>query len=242
MISLSEPNEALPPQPQSVKPKDEKVPFFRASGADSCIDLHCNADAIPYFYLHGVNVLIADDSMTNCKILGGILRKTHANILNAENGKVALEIYNALISKNFKITNTCKWNGYPPILIFMDYNMPGLNGVDAISKIRDFEEEKRSQNPNFLPALIVAHTLEQSREIKEAFIQAGCEGFITKGPYVRAEIFNVLKKLFYHYRMHYHNIEDRENNTLEVKSQSGINQKRHTPDPEPMKHVRARSF
>jgi len=71
-------------------------------------------------------------------------------------------------------------------IIFMDENMPNLNGIEATKQIRLIE--------NGLPSTpIIAVTANALVEDRERFIQAGMDDYISK-PYGEADIIRVLKK------------------------------------------------
>ena len=93
-------------------------------------------------------ILIAEDVEINRDILAALLEKTEISIDFAENGAVATSMFRA---------NPGKYG-----LIFMDVNMPEMNGYDATKEIRLFEEEL-SKN-----AAETKATTENNREKKES--------------------------------------------------------------------------
>jgi len=72
-------------------------------------------------------ILIADDVDINRDILAALLEKTEISVDFAENGVAAVSMFKA---------NPGKYG-----LIFMDVNMPEMNGYEATKEIRLFEEE-----------------------------------------------------------------------------------------------------
>ncbi len=100
-------------------------------------------------------VIIAEDQITNFKILEAYLYKTNINILWAKNGQ--------------EVINACLQN--PEIsIVLMDINMPYINGLDATKSIK----EKR---PNLT---IIAQTAFALIGDKEKSLEAGCSDHLAK--------------------------------------------------------------
>ena len=103
-------------------------------------------------------ILIVEDNPINLKLLRDILNYQKFDVLEAIDGKAALEIVE--ISHN-KID-----------LILMDLQLPDINGLEVIKEIKARPE---SQN---IPIIIVsAHAMES--DIKKCK-EAGCIDYITK--------------------------------------------------------------
>jgi len=103
-----------------------------------------------------MKVLIVDDSQIMRKIITGVLGRLHVEkILEAVNGQEAL----AKISENEDIG-----------LILMDWNMPTMNGIEAVRKIR----AGGSKVP------IVMCTTEAEKEKVIEAIKAGCNDYLIK--------------------------------------------------------------
>jgi len=79
-------------------------------------------------------ILIAEDVDINRDILAALLESTEISIDFAENGLAAVSLFKA---------NPGKYH-----LIFMDVNMPEMNGYEATKEIRLFEEELRRNAGN----------------------------------------------------------------------------------------------
>ncbi|MGB1287775.1 MAG: response regulator [Aggregatilineales bacterium] len=59
-----------------------------------------------------------------------------------------------------------------PDLILMDINLPDIDGLEVTRRIK--------ANPDFNGTPIVAFTASTSEADRERFLEAGCDGYITK--------------------------------------------------------------
>ena len=116
-------------------------------------------------------VLLADDNELNRLLIRKIVSDVLplAEIIEVENGRSAFEIYQTFL----------------PDIIFMDVQMPEMNGNEATTAIRKLEKEKH------IP--IIALTAGTQSEEKESSMKAGMDDFITK-PFVSAVIEDVIHK------------------------------------------------
>jgi len=101
-------------------------------------------------------VLVVEDSDDNREILRYVLRASGYGVLEAANGKEAIEI--------------CREKH--PDLILMDLGMPEMDGWEATEKIR-----ADSETSSIMLYAITAHTLPRDRY---RALQAGCDGYISK--------------------------------------------------------------
>ena len=104
-------------------------------------------------------ILIAEDVETNQKIAAEMLELLDFEVDIAENGAVAVEKFKTGLYS----------------LIFMDCQMPVMDGFAATIEIRDIEKESQlTRTP------IIALTAGISREDKELCTKAGMDGYVTK--------------------------------------------------------------
>lgn len=105
------------------------------------------------------NVLVAEDLETNQKIIREILEMHDCNVVIAGDGARALELIKL---KQFDI-------------IFMDCQMPFVDGYQATADIRELEQkEGRPRTP------IIALTAGNTREEKQRGLDAGMDKYLTK--------------------------------------------------------------
>ena len=115
-------------------------------------------------------VLIAEDNIINQKLIKRTLEDLGLNITIASNG---LEAFAKRKDGNFD-------------LIFMDIQMPLLDGTEATAEILEYEQE---HNLPHIP--IVALTANALKGDRERFLEAGLDEYTTK-PLVRSEIISIL--------------------------------------------------
>jgi CheY-like chemotaxis protein len=115
------------------------------------------------------SIMVVEDDPINMLLISEVLRKMGFEVVKANNGKEALEIL----------------PHYEPVLIFMDVNMPEMDGYTTTGFIREMEEPYRS-----LP--IIALTADAMQGDREKCIAAGMDDYISK-PFRIEEILGVLK-------------------------------------------------
>lgn len=109
----------------------------------------------------GTNVLIAEDNDMNWEIINILLDMYGVSSERAETGRECVE---KLVS-----SSDGKYN-----LIFMDIQMPEMNGIEATKKIRLLDDVKKANIP------IVAMTADAFSENIAECINAGMNGHIAK--------------------------------------------------------------
>ncbi|NIG54220.1 response regulator [Chitinophaga sp. Cy-1792] len=107
--------------------------------------------------ISGKTILLADDDMRNVFSISALLEEQGANVLTAADGEEAL----ALLEQH-PLTD----------LVLMDIMMPGMNGYEAMKKIRT--DKRFTQLP------IIALTAKAMAEDRQHSIDAGASDYITK--------------------------------------------------------------
>lgn len=115
-----------------------------------------------------IRVLIAEDNAVNQKVISRMLEKMGIRADVAANGREAVEMVQML----------------PYDLIFMDCQMPEMNGYDATAEIRRTERAVRRRT-------IVAMTAEATVESRARCLASGMDDFMSK-PVVLEELIKVL--------------------------------------------------
>jgi signal transduction histidine kinase/DNA-binding response OmpR family regulator len=125
-------------------------------------------------------ILLAEDIEINREIVLTMLEPTRLKIDCAENGRAAVEIY-------------CDEPGKYD-MIFMDVQMPEMDGYEATKQIRKFENEKMESLPIEVKKVpIIAMTANVFREDIEKCLAAGMDNHIGK-PLALEDIVGMLRK------------------------------------------------
>ena len=141
-------------------------PFFRSTLYEKINELlgneaQCIETENDNSDLKGLNVLIAEDNDINWEIISTLLDMYGISSERAENGRVAVE--------KIKQAEKGKYT-----LVFMDIQMPEMNGLDATKMIRSLENSWASSIP------IVAMTADAFSENITECLNAGMNGHIAK--------------------------------------------------------------
>ena len=105
-----------------------------------------------------VRVLVVEDNVVNQKVAARLLERLGLRADVAANGKEAVHMLDLL----------------PYDLVFMDCQMPEMNGYEATREIR------RIENGTSRRVKIVAMTAEATTTCQEQCLQAGMDGFVSK--------------------------------------------------------------
>jgi CheY-like chemotaxis protein len=121
----------------------------------------------------GFTILLAEDVEINREIVTALLEPTRIVIETAENGASAVEMFQ---------TNQKKYD-----MIFMDVQMPEMDGYEATRRIRDMDLPRAKEIP------IVAMTANVFREDVEKCLAAGMNDHVGK-PLDMTEVIQKLRK------------------------------------------------
>ena len=114
-----------------------------------------------YSDLQGMNILIAEDNDINWEIISALLGMLGITTERAENGRICVEKMKQAAEGSYA-------------LIFMDIQMPEMNGLDATRNIRALDDPWASSIP------IVAMTADAFSENVTECLNAGMNGHIAK--------------------------------------------------------------
>ena len=141
-------------------------PLFRSTLYDKINDLIGKESGSiepedDYSDLQGLNILIAEDNDVNWEIISALLSMFGITAERAENGQVCVDMMRAAAEGSYA-------------LIFMDVQMPVMNGLDATRTIRKLEDPWASSIP------IIAMTADAFSENVTECLNAGMNGHIAK--------------------------------------------------------------
>ena len=121
-----------------------------------------------------MRILLAEDNVINQKVAILNLQKLGHSVTVAADGKQAVETF---IKES-------------PDVIFMDVQMPRMDGVEATGKIREWE--KSNNITNRVP--IVAMTADTLKSDKDLFIAAGMDDYLSK-PFTVSELIQLFDRI-----------------------------------------------
>jgi signal transduction histidine kinase/CheY-like chemotaxis protein len=127
------------------------------SNQDSTVEAPSRVVEAPVEDSHSPRTLVVEDNLLNQKVITKILEKINLKTDIASNGKEALEM---LDSSNYN-------------LIFMDMEMPVMDGLEATRQIR-------KNLPSERQPIIIAMTANAFMEDRERCLEAGMNDFISK--------------------------------------------------------------
>ncbi|HOO27666.1 MAG TPA: ATP-binding protein, partial [Lachnospiraceae bacterium] len=110
------------------------------------------------FYAPGSRILLVDDNMVNLRIMKGLLRHYQIEADTAESGYDALEMINK--------------SAYD--LIFVDYMMPGMDGIGTVHHIRRLKDEEKKKTK------VIAVSANAIRGIRDMFVAQGFDDYLSK--------------------------------------------------------------
>jgi len=103
-------------------------------------------------------ILVVDDDAMSRRVLAQLLTASGYKCRVCKNGSEALEAVQA----------------WPPSLLLLDFDMPGLNGAEVLTRLRSDRQSAVAQIPTIM---LTAHGSEES---EVSCLQAGADDFVTK--------------------------------------------------------------
>ncbi len=110
------------------------------------------------FECPNATILVVDDNYTNLNVASAIISKYNATVLTAFSGKDCLRIL-----KDHDVD-----------MIFLDYMMPEMNGIDTLEHIRQIPGSRYVALP------VIALTANVVSGAREMFLEAGFDDFMAK--------------------------------------------------------------
>jgi two-component system cell cycle response regulator DivK len=104
----------------------------------------------------GERVLVVEDNEKSMKLFRDVLQATGHDTLEARSGEQAVELALA----------------HRPALVLMDVHLPGIDGVEALSRLRG--DERTAAIP------VLALTAQAMEGDRERFLEAGFDGYLSK--------------------------------------------------------------
>ncbi len=160
--------------PENSEAKILRRPFssFRALRIIN-MDKRGSAQEEGHIYCKGIRALIVDDESMNITVAESILKRYGIETKAASSGEESVEI--------------CRNRDFD--LIFMDYMMPRMDGIEAARLIRSIKANGDGRIP-----LMIAFTADAVSTAREKFMNEGFDAFLSK-PVDITELERILKAL-----------------------------------------------
>jgi two-component system, cell cycle response regulator DivK len=104
----------------------------------------------------GERVLVVEDNDKNMKLFRDVLQATGYTTVEASTGEAAVELAAS----------------HSPALVLMDMQLPGIDGVEALARLRG--DERTASIP------VLALTAQAMHGDRERFLAAGFDGYLSK--------------------------------------------------------------
>lgn len=150
-----------------------EIPFTISDKKDIAVDEPITAE--PEGKLGPYNILLAEDSEINAKVIMNFLEEENHTVTHVINGRQA-------------VTQMEK-NDYD--LVIMDMRMPEIDGLDAT---RIWREQEKIRYPDKKPLPIIALTANATEEDKQKCLAAGMNVFLSK-PVFQSELSKTIQQL-----------------------------------------------
>lgn len=157
----------LGPAPLSGQPSPDLQPWMRSNSSPASIPTGL-PERIPRANNSDLAILIVEDNLVNQRVLSKQLQKAGCTVYTADNGLLALDL---LATTSFQTPA-----GRPLSIILMDLEMPEMDGLTAVGRIRDMEREGRITG--HVP--VIAVTANVRDEQTRAAIEGGMDDVVAK--------------------------------------------------------------
>jgi len=130
------------------------------NGVSDSFSYNESNELIVRFTAPDAKVLVVDDINTNLKVAEGLLLPYKMQVNLCSSGLAAIE---AMKSTRFD-------------LLFMDHKMPGMDGIEATTRIREMDDK----DPYFKKVPVIALTANAVSGTKEMFLESGFNDYLSK--------------------------------------------------------------
>ena len=117
----------------------------------------------------GERILVVEDNEKNMKLFRDVLQASGYDTVEATTGEEAIELARSSV----------------PALVLMDVQLPGMDGIEALSHLRD--DDRTASIP------VLALTAQAMRGDRERFLEAGFDGYLSK-PVDVIELVNAVRE------------------------------------------------
>jgi len=137
-----------------------------------------------------LSVMIIDDNETDRYILKRLLKRSKIDhkVFEAENGKVALDFLTDYQGNIKKYPET-----YPPMMVFLDINMPMMNGFEFLEKYNDLRDKNSAIG---LIKFAIFSSSEEDNDLKNTLEYDFVKDYVNKGEFDVNNLKDLIKRNF----------------------------------------------
>ena len=155
------------------------INFMQKTGSVDYLDNE-DIESESVFIYPNAHVLVVDDSPTNIKLISSKLKKHEINPDNASSG---MEAFQMMINNHYD-------------LVFVDYQMPGMNGVELLKRIKagiktEFDNSENNENEMNSNTKVIVMVSQSNPNERNRYINLGFDDYITK-PIEENELSDIL--------------------------------------------------
>ncbi|MCF2857107.1 response regulator [Pseudoalteromonas sp. SMS1] len=135
--------------------------------------------------MNPISILIVDDSEDDRYILTRQLKDTHipiSHIFECSEGASALNFFSDH-AKNV----VCYSTSYPPTFVFLDINMPLMDGFEFLEEFKKIQAEK-----GLAPIVIMFSSSDKKEDVDRATSFSCVKAYLVKGKYDLEQLKNVM--------------------------------------------------
>lgn len=216
-VPLVETNAMLPPTLEVPKDASQPVEDLEEKGGASDASLHVTGRAVidqapvsskteklfgDVRKIRPLKILVVDDSMPIRKMCCMILQKQGHQVATAMNGKEALHLMKTACAEQWSSDETK--TAMPLDLVLMDFQMPVMDGIEAVTLYREYEkgvaENAGAMSPIHKPnrLAVVGMSACSDHEIIDRGLACGMDHFIGK-PFQIQQLQPIMMQLFPHH-------------------------------------------
>jgi signal transduction histidine kinase/CheY-like chemotaxis protein len=153
------------------------IPVYSHAEFESMSQVESPKRSITSLKDRDLKMLIVENNRVNSKLLAALLNKAGCACDIAYNATECIEF---MRDQQYDI-------------LFMDLNMPDMDGFELTARIR--EQESQFDNTNARQTIIIAVTAWAMKGMKERCLEARMNGYLSK-PVIREELTNMIEDLF----------------------------------------------
>lgn len=136
-----------------------------------------------------VSILIVDDNDIDCYLLKRELEELDYEIVTIvkHDGKDAIAFF-----EQYEEQKKLLKGDFPPLLVFLDINMPLMNGLDFLQAY----DKLRHENSELKSTIIMMFTSSKNpKDIQSSLGYSFVSGYLVKGEYTSVELKGIIEKL-----------------------------------------------